>query len=135
MHGRSWGAYNRYKGQWACHNQYLLNDILRGEWGFDGVVVSDWGGVNNTMQAIYNGLDMEFGSWTDGLSEGTSNAYDNYYLANPFLRLLRSGEVKVEEVDKKVRNILRLAFRTTMDRNRPWGGHSAHRSMQRQDER
>ena len=122
--GKAWaimGAYNRYKGEWACHNQYLLNDILRGEWGFDGVVVSDWGGVNNTMQAIYNGLDMEFGSWTDGLSEGASNTYDNYYLANPFLKLLRSGEVKVEEVDKKVRNILRLAFRTTMDSKRPWG--------------
>lgn len=122
--GKAWaimGAYNRYKGEWACHNQYLLNDILRGEWGFDGVVVSDWGGVNNTMQAIYNGLDMEFGSWTDGLSEGASNAYDNYYLSRPFLKLLKSGEVKEEEVDKKVRNILRLAFRTTMDRNRPWG--------------
>jgi beta-glucosidase len=122
--GKAWaimGAYNRYKGQWACHNEYLLNDILRGEWGFDGVVVSDWGGVNNTMQAIYNGLDMEFGSWTDGLSEGASNAYDNYYLSRPFLKLLRSGEVKEEEVDKKVRNILRLAFRTTMNRNRPWG--------------
>ncbi|MFV0330663.1 MAG: glycoside hydrolase family 3 C-terminal domain-containing protein [Dysgonomonas sp.] len=122
--GKAWaimGAYNRYKGEWACHNQYLLNDILRGEWGFDGVVVSDWGGVNNTKQAIYNGLDMEFGSWTDGLSEGASNAYDNYYLANPFLKLLYSGEVKVEEVDKKVRNILRLAFRTTMNTKRPWG--------------
>lgn len=122
--GKAWaimGAYNRYKGQWACQNQYLLNDILRGEWGFDGVVVSDWGGVNNTKEAIYHGLDMEFGSWTDGLSEGAGNAYDNYYLADPFLKLLRSGEVKVEEVDKKVRNILRLAFRTTMDRNRPWG--------------
>lgn len=58
--GQAWaimGAYNKYKGEWACHNQYLLNDILRGEWGFDGVVVSDWGGVNNTMQSIYNGLD------------------------------------------------------------------------------
>ncbi|MBK5722069.1 glycoside hydrolase family 3 C-terminal domain-containing protein [Dysgonomonas sp. Marseille-P4677] len=122
--GKAWaimGAYNKYKGQWACHNQYLLNDILRGEWGFDGVVVSDWGGVNSTKQAIYNGLDMEFGSWTDGLSEGASNAYDNYYLAKPFLKLLQSGEVKVEEVDKKVRNILRLAFRTTMDSKRPWG--------------
>jgi len=122
--GNTWaimGAYNRYKGEWACHNQYLLNDILRGEWGFDGVVVSDWGGVNNTKQAIYNGLDMEFGSWTDGLSEGASNAYDNYYLANPFLKLLYSGEVKVEEVDKKARNILRLAFRTTMNTKRPWG--------------
>lgn len=122
--GKAWaimGAYNRYKGQWACHNQYLLNDILRGEWGFDGVVVSDWGGVNSTKEAIYHGLDMEFGSWTDGLSEGASNAYDNYYLAKPFLKLLQSGEVKVEEVDKKVRNILRLAFRTTMNTKRPWG--------------
>lgn len=122
--GKAWaimGAYNKYKGEWACHNQYLLNDILRGEWGFDGVVVSDWGGVNDTKQSIYNGLDMEFGSWTDGLSEGASNAYDNYYLAKPFLKLLQSGEVKVEEVDKKVRNILRLAFRTTMNTKRPWG--------------
>lgn len=122
--GKAWaimGAYNKYKGQWACHNQYLLNDILRDEWGFDGVVVSDWGGVTDTKESIYHGLDMEFGTWTDGLSEGASNAYDNYYLANPFLRLLRSGEVKVEEVDKKVRNILRLIFRTTMDVNRPWG--------------
>jgi beta-glucosidase len=122
--GKAWaimGAYNKYKGQWCCHNQYLLNDILRDEWKFDGVVVSDWGGVNDTKQAIYNGLDMEFGSWTNGLSEGTSNAYDNYYLAKPFLKLLQSGEVKEEEVDKKVRNILRLAFRTTMNTKRPWG--------------
>ncbi|MCD8043071.1 MAG: glycoside hydrolase family 3 C-terminal domain-containing protein [Tannerellaceae bacterium] len=122
--GQAWsimGAYNRYKGEWCCHNQYLLNDILRDEWKFDGVVVSDWGGVNDTRQSIYNGLDMEFGTWTDGLSEGISNAYDNYYLANPFLELLRSGEVKEEEVDKKVRNILRLVFRTTMDTKRPWG--------------
>ncbi|MCC8155589.1 MAG: glycoside hydrolase family 3 C-terminal domain-containing protein [Tannerellaceae bacterium] len=122
--GQAWaimGAYNRYKGEWCCHNQYLLNDILRDEWKFDGVVISDWGGVNDTRQSIYNGLDMEFGTWTDGLSEGVSNAYDNYYLANPFLELLKSGEVKVEEVDKKVRNILRLAFRTTMDTKRPWG--------------
>jgi len=126
--GKAWaimGAYNKYKGQWACHNEYLLNDILRGEWGFDGVVVSDWGGVNNTMQSIYNGLDMEFGSWTNGLSEGASNAYDNYYLAQPFLKLLKSGEVKEEEVDKKVRNILRLTFRTMMNSKRPWGSFGA----------
>ena len=122
--GGAWaimGAYNRYRGQWACQNECLLRDILRNEWGFDGVVISDWGGVNDTRQAIYNGLDMEFGTWTDGLSEGASDAYSRYYLADPFLELLRSGEVAEEEVDRKVRNILRLAFRTTMNRERPYG--------------
>ncbi len=122
--GGAWsimGSYNKYKGEHCCHNQYLLNDILRKEWGFDGVVVSDWGGVHDTKQAIYNGLDMEFGTWTNGLNWSASNAYDNYYLAMPFLKLIRSGEVKEEEVDKKVRNILRMIFRTTMNKNRPWG--------------
>ena len=122
--GKAWsimGAYNFYKGQHACHNQYLLNDILKGEWGFDGVVVSDWGGVHDTDQAITNGLDMEFGSWTDGLSNGASNAYDNYYLADPYLERIQSGKAGTKELDDKVRRILRLAFRTTMDRNRPYG--------------
>lgn len=122
--GKTWsimGAYNLYKGQHACHNQYLLNDILKGEWGFDGVVVSDWGGTHDTDQAITNGLDMEFGSWTDGLSNGHSNAYDNYYLAMPYLERIKSGKVGTEELDDKVRRILRLAFRTTMDANRPLG--------------
>lgn len=122
--GGTWsimGSYNRYKGQQGCHNEYLLNDILRGEWGFEGVVVSDWGGVNDTREAIFNGLDMEFGSWTDGLTEGASNAYDNYYLANPYLKLIKSGEVGTKELDEKVRRILRLSFLTTMNTKRPFG--------------
>lgn len=126
--GKAWtimGSYNLYKDQHACHNQYLLNDILKGEWGFDGAVVSDWGGTHDTDQAIHNGLDMEFGSWTNGLSNGASNAYDNYYLANPYLDKIRNGEVGTEELDDKVRRILRLAFRTTMDRNRPFGSFNS----------
>lgn len=122
--GKAWaimGAYNLYKGQHACHNQYLLNDILKGEWRFDGVVVSDWGGVHDTDQAIINGLDMEFGSWTNGLTNGASNAYDNYYLAMPYLQRLQEGKVGTKELDDKVRRILRLAFRTTMNTKRPWG--------------
>lgn len=124
MDGGAWsimGSYNLYKDQHACHNKFLLNDILKGEWGFDGVVVSDWGGTHDTHEAIANGLDMEFGSWTNGLSNGKSNAYDNYYLADPYLDLIGEGKVGTKELDDKVRRILRLAFRTTLDRNRPHG--------------
>lgn len=122
--GKAWaimGSYNLYKNQHNCHNRYLLNDILKGEWGFDGVVVSDWGGVHNTEEAIYNGMDMEFGSWTNGLSKGMGNVYDNYYLAHPYLKQIKEGKIGTKELDDKVRRILRLAFRTTMNRNRPYG--------------
>lgn len=122
--GKAWavmGSYNLYKNQHGCHNQYLLNDILKGEWGFDGVVISDWGGVHDTSEAVQNGLDMEFGSWTNGLSAGSSHAYDNYYLAAPYLALLKNGQAGVGQLDDKVRRILRLAYRTTMDRRRPFG--------------
>lgn len=115
------GAYNLYKDQHLCHNQYILNDILKGEWGFDGAVISDWGGTHDTEQAIHNGLDLEFGSWTDGLSQGTNNAYDNYYLAMPYLKLIKAGKVGTKELDEKARRVLRLMYRTVMDNNRPYG--------------
>ncbi len=122
--GKAWsimGSYNLYKGQHVCHNQYLINDILKGEWGFDGVVVSDWGGTHNTDQAIMNGLDLEFGSWTDGLRHGASNAYDSYYMALPYYNKIKNGEVGTKELDDKVRRVLRLMFRTVMDKDRPFG--------------
>lgn len=122
--GGAWavmGAYNRYRGEHCCHNQYLLNDILKGEWAFDGVVISDWGGAHDTKQAIENGLDMEYGSWTNGLTWGASNAYDNYYLANPYLDLLRKGEASEATLDDKVRRVLRLIFRTAMNTRKPFG--------------
>ena len=122
--GKTWaimGAYNLYNNEHNCHNQWTLNSILKGEWHFDGVVVSDWGGCHSTDQAISNGLDMEFGSWTNGLSAGTSNAYDNYYLATPYIKGIQSGKYSTRELDDKVRRVLRLFYRTTMNRQRPHG--------------
>ena len=115
------GAYNMYKNQHNCHNQWLLNDILKGRWRFDGVVVSDWGGAHDTRQAVENGLDMEFGTWTDGLAFGTSDAYDNYYLASPYRKLIQDGTYTEKELNDKVRRALRLFFRTNMNRNRQFG--------------
>lgn len=122
--GGTWaimGAYNLYKGQHACHNKYLLNDILKKEWGFDGVVISDWGGTHHTMEAIQNGLDLEFGTWTNGLAGGAKKAYDNYHLALPYLRLIREGKVGTDELNDKARRVLRLMFRTTLNPHRPLG--------------
>lgn len=122
--GKTWaimGAYNLYKDQHNCHNQYTLNKILKGDWNFDGVVVSDWGGAHDTDQAIRNGLDMEFGSWTNGLTMGASNAYDNYYLATPYIKGIKEGKYSTKELDDKVRRVLRLFYRTTMSTNRPHG--------------
>ena len=115
------GAYNKYNTQHLCHNAIMLNKILKGDWQFDGVVVSDWGGAHNTEEAITNGLDMEFGSWTNGLTDGSSNAYNNYFLADPYKKLIKEGKYTEKELNDKVRRVLRLFFRTTMNRNRAQG--------------
>ena len=122
--GKAWsimGAYNLYKNQHNCHNDILLNKILKQEWGFDGAVISDWGGAHSTEEAVTNGLDLEFGTWTDGLTMGATNAYDNYYLANAYKRLIKEGKYTTRELDEKVRRVLRLMFRTNMNRQRPYG--------------
>ena len=122
--GKAWaimGAYNLYKNEHNCHNQYTLKRILKGDWAFDGVVVSDWGGCHDTDQAVKNGLDMEFGTWTNGMSTNRSNAYDLYYLATPYIQGIKSGKYNTRELDDKVRRVLRLFYRTTMNRQRPHG--------------
>ena len=115
--GNAWaimGSYNLYNGQFNCHNEKLLVDILKGEWGFDGVVVSDWGGCRDDEEAVLNGLDIEMGTWTNGLTGAASDGYRNYHMADPYLKGLREGKYTTKELDDKVRRILRTIFRTSM---------------------
>jgi len=124
MEGKAWsimGSYNKFRGEHCCHNDLLLNKILKDEWKFDGVVISDWGGVHNTTQAINNGLDIEMGTGTDGFSKGAKNAYDFYYLANAYKTALRNGEASMTVLNDKVSRILRMILRTSMSKNRPFG--------------
>ncbi len=72
------GSYNKYKGTYCTHNDTLVNEILKKQWGFDGVFITDWGSAHDTREAALNGLDIEMGSWTNGLTWGKSNAYDDY---------------------------------------------------------
>ena len=122
--GGAWsimGSYNQLRGQHCCHNDLLLNQILKKDWGFDGVVVSDWGGAHDTKQAALYGLDIEMGSYTNGLTSGATFGYDDYYLAKPFLEGLKNGTYPMSVLDDKVRRILRLNMRTNMAPNRPFG--------------
>ncbi len=122
--GGAWAimpGYNKVSGEHACENPVLLKDILKRDWRFDGVAISDWGAVHNTEKVASNGLDMEFGSWTNGLNWGASNAYDNYYLAKPYEKLILEGKMDMAGLDDKAARVLRLIMRTEMNRNRPYG--------------
>ena len=122
--GGAWtvmGAYNKIRGQHACHNELTLNKILKGDWKFDGVVVTDWGGAHDTYEAAMNGLDIEMGSYTNGLTSESEFTYNDYYLAAPYLQMLKSGKVPMSTIDDKASRILRLIFRTAMNRQKPYG--------------
>lgn len=122
--GGAWsimGAYNRIWGQHCCHNERLLTDILRDEWGFDGCVITDWGGAHDTREAALNGLDIEMGSYTNGLTSESEFTFDDYFLARPYLAMIQKGEVSDSTVNAKARNVLRLIFRTAMDTEKPFG--------------
>ncbi len=93
------GAYNQFRGQHCCHNDYLLNKILKEEWGFKGMVITDWGGAHDTRQAAFNGLDLEM---------GTRGAYDTYFMATALMQMVESGQVPVALLDDKVRRHLRV---------------------------
>lgn len=114
------GAYNKLRGTHCCHHDYLLNDVLRKEWGFTGITVSDWGGVHDTREALMNGLDMEMSVTSD---------FDAYYMADPLLRMIEDGEVDkktaLAKIDEKVRHILHVMNKLHMlDGERSVGGYN-----------
>ena len=98
------GAYNQLRGQHCCQNDYLLNKILKGEWHFQGMVISDWNGTHDTDEAVYNGLDCEMGTQV--------NAYSQYYLGSAFMRGVRDGKYPIGLLDDKVRRNLRVMIET-----------------------
>ena len=121
--GEAWsimGSYNQFRGQHCSHHKLLLNKILKTDWSFDGVVISDWGGTHSTKEAALNGLDIEMGS---PINNETSprQAYDSNFLGTSFLELVKSGEIDERILNDKVRRILRLIMRTTLDSSRPLG--------------
>jgi beta-glucosidase len=105
------GSYNKFRGQYATENAYLVNKILKGEWGFKGVLMSDWGAVHSTMEALKNGTDLEMG--TD-LSMLPDPNYHKFFMGDTVIGMVKNGVVPVSLVDEKVRRILRVMFKTHM---------------------
>lgn len=121
------GAYNKFRGQWCTHNDYLINKILKGEWKFDGMVISDWGAVHSTMEALTNGTDLEMGTDLGMLPHPD---YHKFFLGDTVVALVKSGKISEPVIDEKVRRILRVMFKThAIDHQRKKGAYNtaAHR--------
>ena len=112
------GAYSKFRGENCAYNDYLINQLLKGEWQFPGFVMSDWGGTHSTAEAVRGGLDVEMGTLVG--SEDPS-AYSKFFLAQPFLDGIRSGEYPVSLLDDKVRRSLRVMIATGVLDPRPSG--------------
>jgi beta-glucosidase len=113
--GNAWtimSAYNKVRGEYCSENTYLLKTILKGEWGFKGIVISDWGGTHSTVKAANSGLDVEMGS---------QPPYENYYFAKPLLDSVKAGIVSEKTIDEKVHRILWVIYKTSLSNNRPAG--------------
>lgn len=95
------GAYNKFRGDYLCENDYMLNTILRDEWGFKGVVVSDWAAVHSTVKTLKNGLDIEM---------GTPKPFNEFFLADKLIAAAKAGEISEAEIDKHVKRILNVLF-------------------------
>ena len=116
-------AYNKIWDQYCAHNPRLLQEILRDEWGFDGVVISDWSGVHDTKEAAEAGMDIEM---------SVTYNFDEYFFANPMIHAVEKGIVKEEIIDDKIRNILRLMYRINMfSEDRKKGSYNSYENRQK----
>ncbi|HYY99181.1 MAG TPA: glycoside hydrolase family 3 N-terminal domain-containing protein, partial [Pyrinomonadaceae bacterium] len=97
-------AYNKFRGEYCTENDYLLNKVLKGEWGFRGMVVSDWNAAHTTRGSALGGLDLEMGT--------VGRPFDEFFLARPFLEGVRGGEFPASLLDDKARRNLRVMFET-----------------------
>ncbi len=95
------GAYNKFRGDYLCENDYVLNEVLRDEWGFKGIVVSDWAAVHSTVKALENGLDIEM---------GTPKPFQEFFLADTLIAAAKAGAISEEEINKHVKRILTILF-------------------------
>jgi beta-glucosidase len=109
------GSYNLWNNVHCCQNDSLLNGILKRQWGFDGALISDWGGINDTWQAAIGGSDIEMGSYTDGFTKDAEFGYKDYFLADKFESLIKQGKVPMSVLDEKASRVLRTIFRTSMN--------------------
>ena len=115
------GSYNKWLNVHCCQNDSLLNGILKKRWGFDGAVISDWGGCHDTWEAATGGLDIEMGSFTNGMTADNSLGYNTYFLADPFESLVKQGKISEEVLNDKAARVLRTIFRTAMNPNKVRG--------------
>jgi beta-glucosidase len=107
------GAYNKFQGQYCTHNNYLVNKVLRNELGFKGILMSDWGAVHNTMEALWNGTDLEMGTDLSNIP------YSKFFLADTVIGLVKKGLVDEKLIDEKVRRILYVMHKTYKFGKRP----------------
>lgn len=107
------GAYNKFRGEYLCESDYMLNKILRDEWGFKGVVVSDWAAVHSTVKSLNNGLDIEM---------GTPKPFNEFFLADKLIAAVKAGEISEAAVDIHVKRVLQTLYQV-----KAMGSDTAHR--------